>query len=103
MAFNIGDRVVSTVDYNDDNELINIGTTGTVVGYLLDDTVMERVGVEWDVDPEEAYEANMHSCDGRCSVETGWYVYESTLELLCEREEFNPESFESLFGLEGEK
>lgn len=97
MEFNIGDHVMSIVDENDYNPLINIGTTGTVVGYLGKNKY--RLGVEWDVDPDEAeeLEVGFHDCDGRCTTEFGWYVNADTVELWNYHDDFDPESFEVLF------
>lgn len=76
-CFQVGDRVVSLVDYPDDNINIMAGDTGTVcyvdgsdVGYSL-----ISVGVKWDKDVEG------HSCGDTCEYGFGWNICSDEIEL----------------------
>lgn len=66
---NIGDRVISVVDYPDDNEDIVFGVAGYVC--CLDGV---SVGICWD----ERISGG-HNCRGHCEHGHGWFMYMSDI------------------------
>ncbi len=69
MKFNIGDRVVLTIDNPDGNKDLVIGSTGAVA------FITDRVGVRWDDEIEDG-----HDLGGACDYGHGWWVDNCAVE-----------------------
>lgn len=63
----VGDRVVSTVDRPDGNSNIRIGSTGTVCA------IRSRIGVCWD-DDVDGHDCETSSDGPHCEHGYGWWV-----------------------------
>ena len=82
-GFQVGDRVVMTVDHPERNSIILAGDTGTVVELWPGGAI----AVEMD-----KYNSNcLHNCNGFAQRGHGWNFHKpkEQLELLCEAE-FQP-------------
>lgn len=82
--FMLGDRVV-LIEEQADNDILHIGTVGTVCN--TDRT--RYVGVVWDdyIDG--------HSCSGHCEKGHGWYVRRSEIELCNTNDDINEDDIAS--------
>jgi len=83
-GFEVGDRVVVTVDSPEANHTIHAGDTGTVV-VLWPNSPDRAPGVGVKMDKKVAMS---HSCDGHCPAGFGWNFWnpEKQLEPLFEEE-----------------
>lgn len=77
MKFQEGDRVICVRPHPDDNNNIEVGMTGTIIGNCKLGKE-EWLSVEWD------YDVGGHDCDHQCAFGYGWNVRHDYIDIIKE-------------------